>query len=139
MTQEEEEVAQVNLEFYRAFESLDIKEMEKVWLKESHIGCVHPDWALLKGWEDVVISWRKIFENTQEMRFHLTDITIHVRGSLAWLTLYENITSQVEGKSVKGVILTTNIFEKQQGKWWIIHHHGAQTMAPPADPPATVH
>ncbi len=139
MTQEEEEVAQVNLAFYRAFESLDIKEMEKVWLKESHIRCVHPDWALLTGWEDVITSWRKIFENTQEMRFHLTDITIHVRGSLAWLTLYENISSRVEGESLKGVILSTNIFEKQQGKWWMIHHHGAQTTAPAADPPATVH
>ena len=139
MTQEEEEIAQINLAFYHAFESLDIKEMEKVWLKESHIRCVHPGWALLTGWEDVITSWRKIFENTQEMRFHLTDIKIHVQGTLAWLTLYENITSRVEGESVKGVILTTNIFEKQQGKWGIIHHHGAQTMAPPAEPPATVH
>ncbi len=139
MTHEQEEVAQANQAFYRAFESLDIKKMEKVWLQKSYIRCIHPGWALLTGWDDVITSWSRIFENTLEMRFHLADITIHVQGSLAWLTLYENITSRVDKETVRGVILTTNIFEKHQGKWWIIHHHGAQTMAPPEEPQATVH
>jgi len=139
MTHEQEEVSQANLAFYRAFEKLDIKEMEKVWLKKSYIRCVHPGWALLTGWDDVITSWRKIFENTLEMSFNLTNVTIHVRGSLAWLTLYENISSRVGGETVKGVILTTNIFEKHQGRWWIIHHHGAQTLAPPQESQATVH
>lgn len=139
MTHEQEEVAQANQAFYGAFESLDIKKMEKVWLQKSYIRCIHPGCALLTGWDDVITSWREIFENTLEMRFHLADITIHVQGSLAWLTLYENITSRMGGETIRGVILTTNIFEKHQGKWWIIHHHGAQTMAPLEKPQATVH
>ncbi|HEX9879991.1 MAG TPA: nuclear transport factor 2 family protein, partial [Candidatus Binatia bacterium] len=124
---------------YRAFESLDIREMEKVWLREDYVRCIHPGWARISGWEDVLSSWRRIFENTQEMRFELTEVTIHVQGVLAWLTLYENISTRVEGETSRGIILTTNIFEKWQGRWWIIHHHGAPTVAPPSKPPSTLH
>ncbi len=139
MTQEQEEVAQANLEFYRAFESLDINKMEKVWLNESYVRCIHPGWALLTGWDNVITSWRNIFQNTKEMHFRLTEVTVHVRGSLAWLTLYENITSRVGEDNAAGVILTTNVFEKWDGKWWIIHHHGGPTMAATTESETTLH
>ncbi|MGH7961956.1 MAG: nuclear transport factor 2 family protein, partial [Candidatus Binatia bacterium] len=40
-------VTAANAAFYRAFETLDIQEMEKVWLRAGHIKCVHPGWPLL--------------------------------------------------------------------------------------------
>ena len=84
--QEELEVARANENFYRAFESLDIKEMEKVWAKDCEIQCGHPGWRILRGWEPVMESWRRIFENTPSMRFMLTDVSIDVRGGFAWVT-----------------------------------------------------
>ena len=140
MTKDEGEVFKANEAFYSAFESLDIKEMEKVWLKEKYVQCIHPGWRLLTGWEDVMNSWRQIFENTKEMRFLLTDVKVQVRELLAWVTLYENINSRVERETSSGVILSTNIFEKRQDKWYIIHHHGGPTMTPPdADLKTTFH
>ncbi len=140
MTKDEGEVYKANEAFYSAFESLDIKEMEKVWLKEKYIQCIHPGWRLLTGWEDVMTSWRQIFENAKEMRFITTDVKVQVRESLAWVTLYENINSRVGQEISSGVILSTNIFEKRQYKWYIIHHHGGPTMPPPeSDPKATFH
>ena len=130
MTTDEGEVFKANEAFYHAFESLDIKEMEKVWLKENYVQCIHPGWRLLTGWDDVTTSWHQIFENTVEMRFLLTDVKVQVRDSLAWVTLYENINSRVGSETSSGVILTTNIFEKRQDKWYIIHHHGGPTMPP---------
>ena len=41
MTSEEELVTKANEAFYRAFESLDIKNMEKVWAKAVHVECGH--------------------------------------------------------------------------------------------------
>jgi len=37
MSEDTKLVAQANENFYRAFESLDVKQMEKVWAKESPI------------------------------------------------------------------------------------------------------
>ncbi len=140
MTKDEGDVYKANEAFYSAFESLDIKEMEKVWLKEKYVQCIHPGWRSLTGWEDVKNSWRQIFENANEMRFLLTNVQVQVRESLAWVTLYENINSRVGQETSAGVILSTNIFEKRQDKWYIIHHHGGPTMSTPeTDPKATFH
>jgi ketosteroid isomerase-like protein len=140
MQEEKLEVVRANESFYRAFESLDIKEMEKVWSKDCEIQCGHPGWRILRGWEPVMESWRRIFENTPSMRFMLTDVSVDVRGSMAWVTLYENLTSSLEGQNISVTILATNVFLKHSGTWRMVHHHGS-SVAPlgPQSDPSTVH
>ncbi|HEU4344634.1 MAG TPA: nuclear transport factor 2 family protein [Candidatus Binatia bacterium] len=140
MADEKQEVAAANEAFYRAFESLEIQQMEKVWAKEAEIQCGHPGWGILRGWGAVMESWRRIFENTPTLRFSLTDLSIDIRGHLAWVTLYENISSSMEGQTVSAIVLTTNIFEKGAEGWRMILHHGSSVapQAPRVDPP-TVH
>ncbi len=133
-------VYQANEDFYHAFESLNIKEMEKVWAKGAYIQCIHPGWGLLKGWDSVMASWRRIFDNTHEMHFLLSEIQIRTHESIGWLTVYENITSRFGEEVVTGTVLSTNIFEKRSGGWLMIHHHGSNIVQPPAQPnPATFH
>ena len=129
-------MAKANQSFYRAFESLDIKQMESVWARETNIQCGHPGWRILRGWDPIMESWRRIFENTPSIRFNLTDVTVVIRGELTWVTLYENINSSVEGRMVSATVLTTNIFEKGAEGWRMIHHHGS-SVAQPAEPSNT--
>ena len=131
MTPEEQEVAKANESFYRAFESLDIKRMESVWDRDDAIQCGHPGWRVLRGWQPVMESWRAIFQNTPQIRFLLTDVNVEVRGGLAWVTLYENLNSSLEGQNVAATILTTNIFRKGADGWRLIHHHGSSLAQPP--------
>jgi len=133
MTPDEQEVANANQAFYRAFESLDVKRMESLWAKEGEIQCGHPSWGILRGWKPVMESWRRIFENTPSIQFTLSDVKIEVRGELAWVTLYENLNSTVEGQKVSASILTTNIFHKDNDGWRMIHHHGSTVAQPPTD------
>lgn len=140
MTPEEQAVAQANEDFYRAFESLDIKRMESVWAGDRDIQCGHPGWRILRGWKPVMESWRQIFENTPQIRFMLSDVSVEVRGELAWVTLYENLNSSLEGQNVAATILTTNIFCKGADGWRMIHHHGSSVaQASPQDNTPTVH
>jgi len=140
MSEDNELVMQANESFYRAFESLDPGQMEKVWAEGDSIQCGHPGWQILRGRKAVMESWRRIFENTPAIRFMLTDISIEVRGAIAWVTLYENLIGAVEGQNVSATVLTTNIFEKKPEGWRLIHHHGSSVAQPPpqADP-TTVH
>ncbi len=128
--EEHDAVSAANQAFYRAFETLDIKEMEKVWLQASHIKCVHPGWPLLAGWGPVMASWERIFANTQSMRFDLTDVHVEVSGSLSWVVLIENLESGGPDGTSQSRILTTNLFEKRDGRWFIVHHHGSPIFAP---------
>jgi ketosteroid isomerase-like protein len=139
MTEDEKAVAKANERFYSAFENLSIQEMESVWAKDAEIQCGHPGWRILRGWKPVMESWRRIFENTPQIRFMLTDVAIQVRGDLAWVTLYENLNSLIEGQNVAATILATNIFRKGADGWRMIHHHGSSVTQPPQAPPPTVH
>ncbi len=130
---EKEAVRKANAAFYRAFESLDIQEMEKVWLKSSHIKCIHPGWPLLGGWGPVMASWERIFENTFKMAFTLTDVQIEVVGSLAWVVLKENLEAHTYDGPSRSTILATNIYEKRDGQWFLIHHHASPILAAFAD------
>jgi hypothetical protein len=140
MSEDEKEVTKANERFYTAFESLDIKQMENVWANKTDIQCGHPGWRILRGRDAVLESWRRIFENTPSIRFMLTDIAIEIHGSLAWVTLYENLNSALEGQNVSATILTTNIFEKGPEGWRMIHHHGSSVaQEPPTESSSTVH
>jgi ketosteroid isomerase-like protein len=140
MSEDKDLIAAANNDFYSAFEKLDIKEMEKIWAKGAAIQCGHPGWRILRGWGPVMESWKRIFENTPAIQFMLSDVSIQINGTLAWVTLYENLNSKVEGQPVSATILTTNIFEKGAEGWRMIHHHGSSVaQAAPQDKSTTVH
>jgi ketosteroid isomerase-like protein len=119
------DVEEANARFYRAFETLDIAEMDQVWAHGEHARCVHPGWPLLSGWDAVRTSWETIFANTEEMRFTLSDVNVNVRGPLAWVTCTENILSDVQGRVTVTSILATNLFERGADGWRLVHHHAS--------------
>jgi ketosteroid isomerase-like protein len=127
---ERQAVTAANEAFYRAFETLEIREMEKVWLRASHIKCIHPGWPLLRGWGPIMTSWERIFANTFGMRFTLSDVHVEVSGSLGWVVLIENLESRGDEGVARSEILTTNLFEKRDGQWFIVHHHASPILAP---------
>ena len=123
------QVLEVNTNFYRAFESLDIQRMAVVWARADHVRCVHPGWSLLSGWEAVKASWELIFSNTKEIRFTLTDVRVQIRGTTAWVVLTENLLSQVQQDVTATSILATNIYEKTNGIWQMVHHHASHVFS----------
>jgi len=125
------EVVEANASFYRAFETLDIAEMDRVWAHGEHVQCVHPGWPLLSGWDAVRTSWETIFTNTAEMRFTVSDVHAVVGGEVAWVTCTENILSEVAGRVSVTAILATNLFERSAGGWRLVHHHASHVLAGP--------
>jgi ketosteroid isomerase-like protein len=128
MSDARSEAEEANRRFYRAFETLDLAEMEKVWAHGDHVKCVHPGWPLLSGWDAVRASWETIFSNTAEIRFTLAEVQVTVRGLLAWVTCTENILSQVRGRVSVTSVLATNIFEQSADGWLMIHHHASHVL-----------
>ena len=126
--EDEAELIQANARFYRAFESLDLGEMERVWSHADHVQCIHPGWALLAGWDAVRESWDAIFKDGREMRFSIGDVDVHVDGDTAWLTCTESILSQAGGNIAVTTLLATNVFERRGGDWALVHHHASHIL-----------
>ena len=123
-----EKILQANQGFYRAFESLEISKMEEVWLRGDEVGCVHPGWALLGGWEAVMDSWARIFENATMMQFNTTGVEAALEGDLAWVKCTENLTSLLDGRINEGKVQSINIFRRHDGRWLMVYHHGSPVM-----------
>ena len=125
---EAEAVMQANQGFYRAFQSLDIDQMVEVWVHAESVKCVHPGWALLQGWEPVMESWERIFDNADMMQFAITGAEVTLEGESAWVTCTENITSVMGGRSTEGRVQAINIYRKLEERWLMVYHHGSPMM-----------
>jgi ketosteroid isomerase-like protein len=125
MGEETLEIERVNSKFYGAFESLSIEKMEEVWSHTDDTVCVHPGWDLFNGWLAIRESWLRIFENTDSIRFVITNTRTRVVGDLAIVVCLENIESIVDGETIKFGVVATNIFERRGNRWLMTHHHGS--------------
>jgi len=123
-----EEVTRVNQEFYRAFESLDVANIDRIWAQEDYVTCIHPGWTVRSGWPAVRDSWVLIFNNTFSMTFELSEIQIQVAGDVAWVICTEHIESRQGERSQESRVLATNLYEKTAAGWKMIHHHGSPVM-----------
>ena len=81
-----EQVVEANLKFYFALESLDVDLMDEVWATDASAICVHPNWNRLAGWENIRASWEQIFRNTTFMRIDVSEVSVEVQGTTAWVS-----------------------------------------------------
>jgi ketosteroid isomerase-like protein len=122
------EVRKANTEFYHAFESLSIEMMDSLWKHDDDVICIHPGWDLFIGWLAIRESWTTIFRNTEMIRFIITNVKIRMldnRSRMAIVVCQENIESSINGQLVRIGVIATNIFERNENHWLLVHHHGS--------------
>jgi ketosteroid isomerase-like protein len=119
-----EAVLAANDAFYRAFESLEVDRMRALWLPSPTVLCIHPGWPALVGFSAVMESWEQIFAGTLAMRFDLADVSVVVEGDVAWVVCVEAIDSRQPDGRARARVQATNVFQRRDGRWWIVHHHG---------------
>jgi ketosteroid isomerase-like protein len=132
---DQEAVRRANRGFYDAFETLEVEQMERVWLQEPHIVCIHPGWRPLSGWGPVMHSWERIFDSTFEMKFEVSEVQLRINGDLAIIVVQENLTQRGYDGIVKSTVLATNVFERRGGEWKMVLHHGSPVAMPADEPP----
>ncbi|MFW2380649.1 MAG: nuclear transport factor 2 family protein [Acidimicrobiales bacterium] len=118
-------VRELNQRFYSAHENRDFDAMAALWGHGPDVVCIHPGWPILRGWEAVEDSWRRIFQGPSDNQFIVTNDQLNMASGVAWITLDENLMS-VGGT---GTIAATNIFLRIAGEWKIVHHHGSPVAA----------
>jgi hypothetical protein len=118
-----EQVIEANLKFYFALESLDVDLMEEVWATDASAICVHPGWGRLAGWENIRASWEQVFRNTTFMRIDVSEVSVEVQGTVAWITCLENISNSVGAEMRRAQAYATNVFVFEDDRWLMVLHH----------------
>ncbi len=116
---------EVNAALYRAVEELDLAAMERLWLHESWVRCIHPGWDMLVGWDLVRQSWAQIFSGTRWIRVTPTRVDVQVFGEIGLVACAENITAASDGEVGVAVAQATNLFLMTDDGWRLIHHHSS--------------
>ena len=116
-------MAEANRRFYQAFEEADLDAMSDLWEHSDRVACVHPGWAVLRGWSAVASSWAALFQSAERLQFILTNDQVVVQGDAAWVTVDENIIG-VES----GTVASVNLFVRSDGRWQMVGHHGSAVV-----------
>jgi ketosteroid isomerase-like protein len=122
---EVEELRAVNERFYKALEELDLEQMQRLWLHEPWVRCIHPGWDVLVGWDQVRQSLEQIFASTGWMRVTPTECNIHVFGDVGMVACAENITASRDSDVGVAVAQATNLFRRTPEGWRMFHHHAS--------------
>jgi hypothetical protein len=120
-----EELRALNDRFYRALEECDLEEMDRIWLHEPWVRCIHPGWDVLVGWREVRESLEQIFAGTSWMRVTPTACDVHVFGEVAMVACAENITASRDSDVGVAVAQATNLYRRTPDGWRMFHHHAS--------------
>jgi ketosteroid isomerase-like protein len=119
------EVLKVNQRFYIALGTRDLQLMESVWVREFRVGCVHPGWIMLKGWDALRQSWENVFDPRDQLDVELANVNVEVRGNVAWVTCIQKLIYKSRIPVGINISQSTNIFEKHDSGWLMVLHHAS--------------
>lgn len=137
------DILNANMKFYKAFSSGSMVDIGASWLRDPKISCKHPLGKMYTGFWEVLDSFSALLSSGVPT-VSPSDICISMRGSIAIVTCEENASlSEAMENDKKAlakewnenfsdepaaiVMSATNIFEKKNGQWYLIHHVSSPT------------
>ena len=116
---------QALVQFYYAFNHADMPTMEKNWADPQEISMDNPLGGIKRGWEEIKSVYERIFNGPAEVHVEFYDYTIHETQEMFYAVGRERGYFRLGGNEVKLVIRTSRIFQKINGRWRQVHHHGS--------------
>jgi ketosteroid isomerase-like protein len=128
LEQPSDDIARVSATFYDSFSKRDPEAMARVWAKDNYVSVIHPsNPAPFLGPEDVITSWKHAFSEIGAIDIRPRLVIWHVLGSVAWavdMTEFQVFPAESSAPVHLRNVLSTQIFEKSRGQWWMVHYHG---------------
>ena len=116
---------QALVQFYSAFNSGDIKMMSENWAQSDDIAMDNPLGGIKRGWAEIQPVYERIFNGSAEVYVEYFDYTIHETAEMFYAVGRERGYFRIGNKEVQLAIRTTRIFQKMEGRWRQVHHHGS--------------
>lgn len=120
-------IEDANDRFYRAFQSGRLDEMRRVWGRGEHVQCVHPGGECVAGDDLVIESWGLVLSSVSRGNFviRLEDVRVYAGEREGFVTCVEVVSSGGD----EGRLVATNVFEVQEGRWVLVHHHASPSTS----------
>jgi ketosteroid isomerase-like protein len=122
----EDEVRNASNQFYAALNKMvngSSQSLSDIWSHNPSVTTMHPIGGRQVGWKDVWATWDQTAQVASEGQVKLEDQHIRVFGDMAYEIGVENAGFRIAGQKVTDKVRVTNIYQKEEGTWKIVHHH----------------
>jgi ketosteroid isomerase-like protein len=123
------DVRAVNDGFYKALSAGSIEGIAAACAHDEDVTALHENSReVAVGWQAVLASWKAVpFDAFAELSVVMADPVITVSGPVARVVGFEKVRGKMkDGQDFAWTALGTNIYEKRDGKWLIVHHHASK-------------
>ena len=122
----EEDVRKASKQFYNALTRMtngNADQIGEIWLHEETATAMHPIGGRDVGWKAVKKSFEQVAGLASDGNVELKDQLIHVVGDVAYEIGIEIGQAKIAGHQVTFNHRVTNIYQRKNGMWKMIHHH----------------
>jgi ketosteroid isomerase-like protein len=119
-------VKAANQAFYAALSACDVAAMKKVWSSDADVQNIGPRSKIIPvGWDNIQKGVEGTFDSFPELKVSM-EPRIRIVGTVAWASGIEQTQRKDKtGASDSGANLATNVFQKQDDRWLMVHHHAS--------------
>lgn len=128
-----EDLRVANEAFYDSISGEDMARIDALWSHEPHVRAIHPvSLQVEKGWETVRSTFQDIVDRYDDIHSAMPVPQIRLGEKVAWVTGEEEFraTSVSSGQEISVTLLGTNVFEKVEDRWLMVHHHVSVAATP---------
>jgi ketosteroid isomerase-like protein len=131
MTPDEELARAATLKFYEALEAMiagkGLGPMKDAWHQTDRVTSGHPSGEWAQGWDEVLATWEVFagFGHPSRCGSKVRDVRVYVYGDVAYAT--STFTSSPAFGTA--ALACTNVLQRVNGVWKIIHHHADKSPA----------
>jgi ketosteroid isomerase-like protein len=115
--------------FYRALSAGSIEGISDACAHDEDVTALHEaSKEVAIGWQAVLDSWKAVpFDAFSELSVAMPAPAIKVSGAVARVAGLEKVQGKMkDGQAFAWTALGTNIYEKRDGRWLMVHHHASK-------------
>jgi hypothetical protein len=116
---------QALIQFYCAFNSGNMQMLSKNWMQSDDIAMDNPLGGIKRGWAEIQPVYERIFNGPAEVYVEYYDYTIHETTEMFYAVGRERGYFCLSEEEITLAIRTSRIFQKIDGHWKQVHHHGS--------------
>lgn len=116
---------QALVQFYKAFNTRDLDLMAQNWANSPNIAMSNPLGGIKHGWKEIQPLYARIFRGKAEVYVEYHDYTVHESNNMFYAVGRERGYFRTAETEIALAIRTSRIFQKIDGQWRQVHHHGS--------------
>lgn len=112
-------------EFYAAFNGRDIALMARNWLDGDEPSMSNPLGGIRRGWDEISAGYHRLFTGPARVYVEFYDYSVHEIGDVFFAVGRERGAFTLGETRVELAIRTSRIYQRHNGRWRQVHHHGS--------------